>query len=136
MMVPAGQQEASVVMPASFPPSTRRPGRTVIFVSFVATGLVPPFLTFLLQVLDTFGIQLAHLSPNSVVILAIFAHFCEMFVGVLPSVALFRHFFVLRAAGKRKGSDEVEVVGCCNFRLQEGLGNIYIPQVLRSKWED
>ena len=81
--------------PANFPPSTRRPGRIVIFVSFVAAGLVLPFSTFLLQVLYTFGVQLAHLSPNSVVILSIFAHFCEMFVGVLPSVALFQHFFIL-----------------------------------------
>ena len=79
--------------------------------SFVAAGLVPPFLTFFLQVLDTFGVQLAHLSPISVVTLAIFAHFCEIFVGVPPLVTLFRHFFVLRAAGKRNGSDEVEVVG-------------------------
>ena len=119
LMVPAGQREASVVTPANLPPSTRRPGRIVIFVSFFAVGLVPPFSTFFLQVLDTFGVQLAHLSPNSVVILAIFTHFCEM--------------FILRAGGKRKGSDEVKVVGCCNFRLWEGLNELYIPQVLRSK---
>ena len=125
-----------MVTPANFPPSMRRPGRIVIFMSFVDAGLVPPFSTFHLQVLDTFGIQLAHLSPNSVVILAIFAHFCEMFVGVPPSVTLFWHFFILRAVRKKKGYDEVEVVGCFNFRLREGLSDVYIPQVLRSKWDD
>ena len=82
--------------------------------------------------LDTFGVQLARLSPNSVVILAIFAHFCEM----PSSVALFWNFFVLRAAGKKKGSAEVEVVGYRNFRLREGLGKLYISQVLHGKWED
>ena len=79
-----------------------------------------------MQVLDTYGVQLAHLSPNSVVILAVFAHLCEMFVGVPPSVALFRHFFILQAVGKKKGSDDVEVVGCCNFRPREGVSDAYI----------
>ena len=101
LMVPEGQRGASVVTPVSFPPVTDRPECIVLFTSFMAAGLVPPFSTFFLQILDTFGIQMAHLSPNSVVILAIFAHFCEMFVRVPPSVALFRHFFVLRRAGKK-----------------------------------
>ena len=43
MMVPEGQQEASVVRPASFPPVTDRSERIVIFVSFLTAGLVPPF---------------------------------------------------------------------------------------------
>ena len=64
MMVPEGQQEASVVRPVSYPPVTNQPERIVIFVSFMAAGLVPPFSTFFLQILDTFGIQMAHLSPN------------------------------------------------------------------------
>ena len=64
LMVPARQRGVSVVMPASYMPSTRRPGRIVVFVSFIAGGLVPPFSAFLLQVLDTFGVQLAHLSPK------------------------------------------------------------------------
>ena len=45
-----------MVSPASFPPTTDRPERIVIFVSFVAAGLVPLFSTFFLQVQDTFGI--------------------------------------------------------------------------------
>ncbi|XP_062193493.1 vegetative cell wall protein gp1-like [Phragmites australis] len=53
LMVPDSQRQASVVSPVSFLPTTERPERILI-----------------------------HLSPNSVVILAIFAHFCEMFVEV------------------------------------------------------
>ena len=36
----------------------------------------------------------------------------------------------------KKESDDVEVVGCCNFRLREGFSDAYIPQVLRGKWDD
>ncbi|XP_062213646.1 uncharacterized protein LOC133914584 [Phragmites australis] len=128
LMVRAGQRGASVVTPATHPPTPRGPGQIVIFASFVAASLVPPFSTFFMQVLDTYVVQLAHLSPNSVVILAVFAHLCEMFIGVSSSMALFRHFFILRAAGKKKGSDDVEVVGCCNFLLREGAGDTYIQQ--------
>ena len=56
LMVPEGQREASVVTPVSFPPITDPPERIVVFLSFVAAGLVPPFSTFFLQILDTFGI--------------------------------------------------------------------------------
>ena len=70
------------------------------------------------------------------VILAIFAHICETFVGVLSLVALFRHFFILRADGKKRGSSDVGIAGCYNFQLRDGLAELYIPQVLRSKWED
>ena len=103
LMVPEGQRGASVVTSASFPPATDRPGCIVLFTSFVVAGLVPPFSTFFLQILETFGLQLVHLSPNSVVILAVFAHLCEIFVGVPPSVTLFWHFFVLRSARKKRG---------------------------------
>ena len=51
-------------------------------------------------------------------------------------MALFRHFFVLRSAGTKRGFSTANVAGCCNFRLRDGLGEQYIPQVLRSTWED
>ena len=81
LMVPEVQREALVVRPVSFPSVTDRPERIVLFTSFMAAGLVPTFSAFFLQVLKTFGLQLVHLSPNSVVILAVFAHLCEMFGG-------------------------------------------------------
>ena len=43
---------------------------------------------------------------------------------------------MLRSAGKKRGLSTADVAGCCNFRLRDGLGEQYIPQVLRSKWED
>jgi hypothetical protein len=136
LLVPEGQEGAVAVKPATLTPATTVPGRTVLFTSFVAAGLVPPFSAFFMQVLETYGIQMAHLSPNSVVALAVFAHLCEMFVGVVPSATLLRHFFVLRPVGKKRGHSTADVAGCCNLRLREGLGDHYIPQVMRSKWEE
>jgi hypothetical protein len=43
---------------------------------------------------------LQHLSPNSITLVAIFIHFCKMFVGVRPSVRLFWHFFVMKDASQ------------------------------------
>ena len=36
---------------------------------------------------------MVHLTPNAVLMLALFAHAYEMFVGVQPSVELFCYFF-------------------------------------------
>jgi hypothetical protein len=62
---------------------------------------VPPVSPFFLMLLEFYGLQLQHLSPNSITLVAIFVHLCEMFVGVRPSVRLFRRFFVMKAASQR-----------------------------------
>ena len=49
-----------------------------------------------------------HLHPNSVLLLSIFAYYCEAYLGVMPSVALLRHFFFLRVS-------EGHISGCANF---------------------
>ena len=114
---------------ATYPPDPAI-NETVIFASFITAGRLPPFSAFFLAVLEDFGVQLLYLSPNSVVILAIFAHLCEMFVGVMPTVALFRHYFILRSVRRD------HVSGSCYFRHRDGLADEYIPQVLRNKWDD
>ena len=58
-----------------------------IFLHTLYAGLVPPFSDFLLAILEVYQIQLLHLHPNSILILAIFAYFCEAYVGIRPSVA-------------------------------------------------
>ena len=49
-----------------------------------------------------------HLHPNSVLLLSIFAYYCEAYLGVMPSVALLRHFFFLRVS-------KTHISGCANF---------------------
>jgi hypothetical protein len=60
-----------------------------------------PFSFFFFTLLETYDLQLHHVSPHSITLVAIFIHLCEMFVGVRPSVRLFWLFHVLRASEKR-----------------------------------
>jgi hypothetical protein len=76
--------------------SLAHPGDFVYFSSYALSGLVPPPSSFFLVLLEHYELQLQHLSPHSITLVAIFIHFCEMFIRVRPSVHLFRHFYVLR----------------------------------------
>ena len=92
-----------------------------IFLHTLYAGLVPPFSDFLLAILETYQIHLLHLHPNSILILSIFAYLCEAYIGIRPSVALFRSFYSLRstAAG--------EHLGCVSFRIAAARSENYIP---------
>ena len=65
------------------------------FMSSVVAGLVRPFFDFFYAVRHYYRLQALHLHPNSVLLLSIFAFYCEAYVGVMPSVALLCHFFFL-----------------------------------------
>lgn len=75
------------------------------FVHTIFAGLVPPFSDFFCAILAHYQIHALHLQPNSILLLAVFAYICEGFLGVMPSVALFRTFYSLRltAANQRSG---------------------------------
>jgi hypothetical protein len=47
------------------------------FLFSVFAGLLPPFSSFFLAILETYGIQAIHLHPKSVTLLAVFAYTCE-----------------------------------------------------------
>jgi hypothetical protein len=72
----------------------------IFFAVYALAGLVPPLSSFFLKLLEYYGLQLHHVSPNSITLMAIIIHFCEMFVGVRPSVWLFRRFFVMKVASQ------------------------------------
>jgi hypothetical protein len=57
-------------------------GEFVLFVSYLSCGLALPISPFILLLLEELGLQLQHLTPHSILRAAIFAHLCEMFVGV------------------------------------------------------
>nr|AAM94930.1 hypothetical protein [Oryza sativa Japonica Group]AAM95681.1 hypothetical protein [Oryza sativa Japonica Group]AAP54546.1 retrotransposon protein, putative, unclassified [Oryza sativa Japonica Group] len=111
-------------------PAPHYPGRSVFFLSFAMAGLVPPFSSFFMDVLELYDLQMAHLTPNAVMTLAIFAHLCEMFIGVCPSLRLFRWFFTVQLVSPPS------VVGGCYFQPRGLVLNRYIPCVLRKKWDD
>jgi hypothetical protein len=60
-----------------------------------------PFSSFFFTLLETYGLQLHHLLPHSITLVAIFFHLYEMYMGVHLSVHLFRLFHVL--CSSRKG---------------------------------
>ena len=99
MTVAQGSDGATVLKVSSDQPEGKGSTFYPFFVSSIVTGLVPPFSEFFHAVLRQYNLQALHLHPNSVLLLAIFAYYCEAHVGVKPSVALPRHFFSLRVSG-------------------------------------
>ena len=85
-----------------------------IFMHTLYAGLVPPFSDFFLAVLECYQIQVLHLHPNSILILAIFAYLCEAYIGIPPSVDLFRSFYALRFTANK------ERAGCVSFCITDG----------------
>jgi hypothetical protein len=104
----------------------------VLFNSYIMCGLVPPISSFFLLLLEEFGLQLHHLTPHSVLLVAVFAHFMEMFVGVRPCTTIFKHFYSLVGTGKSKRGE----IGAYYFQLRHGMAGSYIPTFSSSKWED
>jgi hypothetical protein len=80
--------------------SLAHPGDFVYFSSYALLRLVPPLSSFFLMLLEYYGLQLQHLSLHSITLVAIFIHFCEMFVGVRSSMRLFRCFYMLCPVNK------------------------------------
>jgi hypothetical protein len=71
------------------------------FSAYALAGLVLPLSNFFLVLLEHYGLQLQHRSPHSITLVAIFAHLCEMFVGVRSSVRLFQWFHVLHPVNRQ-----------------------------------
>jgi hypothetical protein len=79
------------------PLANMRPSDFIFFSSYALSGLVPPLSSFFFMLLEHYELQLQHLSPHTITLVAIFIHFCEMFMGVRLSMHLFCRFHVLRA---------------------------------------
>jgi hypothetical protein len=74
----------------------------IFFSSYTLSGLVFLFSSFFFffTLLGTYNLQLHHLSPHSIMLVVIFIHLYEMYVGVRPSVRLFWPFHVLHSSRK------------------------------------
>jgi hypothetical protein len=107
-----------------------RSGDFIFFVAYALAGLVPPLSSFFLMLLEYYRLQLQHLSPNSITLVAIFIHLCEMCVGVRPSVWLFRCFFMLKVA-----SECPPIIDGYNFQRRTQGHTCYITPVSPGRWE-
>src|SRR4051812_44921541 len=126
-----GIDGAQVFKAGSTTPEGRGSTFYPLFVSSITAGLVPPFSEFFLSVLRHYNLQALHLHPNSILLLAIFAYYCEAHVGVQPSVALLRHYFYLRTS---RGSPSacVSFVACGSAMAISNPGKRI--EGFRSKW--
>lgn len=71
-------------------------GGIVLFTPFVEWGNSLPAFDFFRGLLYYYGIHMNHLNLNSILQLSIFIHLCEAFLGIPPSILLFRYFFKLK----------------------------------------
>ena len=91
---------------------------------------MPPFSAFFCAILAHYQIQVLHLHPNSITLLAVFAYLCEAYLGVKPSVALFRHYYSLRVTAEEQCS------GCVSFRIFDGVAGDIIPMTIPKRVDD
>lgn len=97
-------------------------GEIVLFVAFVRAGLCLPTLPFLQSFLNFFEISLNHLTPNGILHLSVFVHLCETFLGVPPSISLFRYFFHLKP---HPSGNKTDVLGGCGIQFRQGKQGEY-----------
>jgi hypothetical protein len=105
-------------------------GEFVLFVAYASCGLALPISSFFLLLLEEYGLQLQHLTPQSILLVVIFAHFMEMFMGVKPCVSVFKHYYSL--VGSRRSKDEI---GGYYFQLRHSESRSYISAFSSAKWE-
>ena len=88
---------------------------TVLFRDFVERGFAVPVSEFFHALFHFWGIQLHHLTPQSILHLSIFTHFCEAFLGILPHFHLFQYFFIIVPI---PNATKPAVVGGCELVLR------------------
>jgi hypothetical protein len=80
-------------LPADLP---RIDDKYPFFVGYFYYRLCPPFLDFFDEIMLSYGFRLLDFAPNAITCMSVFAHLCKNFIGILPNVPLFRHFFIPR----------------------------------------
>ncbi|KAE8807966.1 hypothetical protein D1007_15646 [Hordeum vulgare] len=97
LVVAAGSNEwgATKIWPGSWPRGEVATPAIPLHIHALLSRILPPFSSFLKEVLSHYQIRTLHLDPSSLVLLSVVAFLCEVFVGITPSMALLRHFFSL-----------------------------------------
>jgi hypothetical protein len=93
-----------------------RPSDFVYFLAYALAGFVPVFSSFFFILLEYYGLYLQHLY--------------EMFVGVWPSVRLFRRFHVLRPMSKQPPH-----IGGSYFQQRTKGSSKYIAALTPGRWD-
>ena len=83
---------------------------------------------FLRDLLEYWGVSLCNLHLNMILHFAVFIHFYEAYLGILPHFNLFRHLFWL----KKKGGGGSKVVGGVYLQLRDGMVGEYLTVPLNT----
>ena len=95
----------------------------VLFRPFIERGLVVSTSDFFRGLLYYWGIQLHHLTTNSILHISIFTLLREAFLGVEPHFDLFRHLFYVRP---KPSSNKIFEIGGAKVLLRPGVEDHYI----------
>ena len=76
------------------------------------------------------GVQVHHLTPNSILHISIFVHLSEAFRVIEPHFDLFQYFFHLKP---HPNDSKVDVVGGAGLQFRQGRKPKYIPYNLSDK---
>jgi hypothetical protein len=87
----------------------------LFFLPYVLRGLGFPVSDFFRGLLHHWGVQVHHLTPNSILHISIFVHLCEAFLGIAPHFDLFQYFFHLKP---RPNESNVDVVGGAGLQFR------------------
>ncbi|KAK1696260.1 hypothetical protein QYE76_012957 [Lolium multiflorum] len=85
----------------------------VSFVDHLIRGLSSPIHDFLRGLLFMYGLQLHHLTPNSILHISIFITLCESFLGVQPNWSLWKRIFLCRRNGSANAAYNIGGVVIC-----------------------
>jgi hypothetical protein len=88
----------------------------VVFGSFFERGFNLLAGDFFRGLLYYYRLELVHLVANSIIVVSTFINFYEVYLGIPPHFALWRHFFYVKSTGKRSGP-----VGAVMFNMRSGL---------------
>ncbi|KAK1648308.1 hypothetical protein QYE76_066113 [Lolium multiflorum] len=108
----------------------------VSFVDHLIRGLSPPIHEFLRGLLFVYGLQLHHLTPNSLLHISIFITLCECFLGVQPNWALWKRIFCIRRNSHHNVAYNIGGVVIC-VRSEVDYFDVKFPdsvQGWRKKW--
>lgn len=95
----------------------------VLFTSFLEHGLSLPASDFLQDLQYYYGIQIHHLTPQSVLHIAMFVHFCKTFLGIEPH---FEFFWSLYTLTPLPFAEAMDSIGCANLELRLGMVEKYL----------
>jgi hypothetical protein len=109
------------------PTSHREPapleGYVVSFVAFHERGLGVPPSHFMRAIPHYYGVELHHLTSNSISQAAIFAAICEGYLGVEPHWKLWLHLFKAEHFAKKAGEKGVRrAVHARSYTIQVRVG--------------